>query len=504
MFPDEINDELNKETTQKKPLMKKLFCSWWKIGLIILVLAALGVYVFLADLASPSVIATVQAESMILPTNATIINSASASGGKAVKLALTGTSLTGTFNLPSKATSMIIVAHGSNCSQGWPTMTVSIDNSSVINSISVNNNNWQNYIANVSLASSSHLLKITDLSKQSCRSLFIDDIIFYGSATVAPKPTISFSATPVSIATGASSTLTWNSTNVSSCAASGDWVGKEPTTGSYSTGALNSTQKYTLNCSGVSGNVAESVTVNVLPTAIATGNPTCQTLAVPIYNNSDLSSNTWYDTLPSILGVGIVIANPANGPGTAVNSAFLTTLENIKTVGTLIYGYVDTAYATNSIASVEATITNWKNLYGVTDIFFDNVSTGITGEPYYQTLTNYVHQQTTNSQTILNIGTVPDQSYMNAGDIIVSFEGNYATYQNVTFPSWVYKYSASRFYNIIYNVPSQAFVIDVLNQAETNNVSYIYVTNTTKPNLFNSLPSYISTEARSIQANCSQ
>jgi hypothetical protein len=347
-------------------------------------------------------------------------------------------------------------------------------------------------------------LKLTDTSKLTCRSLYIDDIVLYGPSTITPKPTISFSATPVSITTGASSVLTWNSTNVSSCTASGDWVGKEPVTGSYSTGALNSTQKYSLDCNGISGNVAQTVTVTVTPTVIATGNPTCQTLAIPMFINQGASNNTWYDAITSILGVGVIIANPSNRPGTAVNNAFLTTLENIKTVGTSIYGYVDTANATVSIANVEATINNWKSLYGVTNIFFDNVSTGVAGEPYYQTLTNYVHQQTANSETILNIGTVPDQSYMNAGDIIVTFEGDYATYQNTTFPAWVYKYSASRFYNIVYNVPNQGFMTDVLNQAETNNVSYVYVTNTIKPNLFNSFPSYISSEAKAVQANCSQ
>jgi hypothetical protein len=140
----------------------------------------------------------------------------------------------------------------------------------------------------------------------------------------------------------------------------------------------------------------------------------------------------------------------------------------------------------------------------VTDIFFDNVTTGVASEPYYQTLTTYVHQQTSGAQTILNPGTIPDQSYMNAGDIIVTFEGDYKTYQNASFPAWINNYAASRFYNIVYNVPDQAFMNNVLDQAETNNVSYVYITNTSPPNPFDALPPYLLSEAKSVEANCAQ
>jgi hypothetical protein len=57
--------------------------------------------------------------------------------------------------------------------------------------------------------------------------------------------------------------LTWNSTNATSCSASGGWTGTEPTNGTKSTGSLSTTTTYTLSCTGAGGNATQSVTVTV-------------------------------------------------------------------------------------------------------------------------------------------------------------------------------------------------------------------------------------------------
>jgi len=67
-----------------------------------------------------------------------------------------------------------------------------------------------------------------------------------------PIPTLNFSASPTSITSGQSSTLTWSTTNATSCSASGGWSGTKLTSGSqiiYPT----STITYTLSCSGTGG-----------------------------------------------------------------------------------------------------------------------------------------------------------------------------------------------------------------------------------------------------------
>jgi hypothetical protein len=106
-----------------------------------------------------------------------------------------------------------------------------------------------------------------------------------GSTTVTvtpaiPPPTLSLTATPNAVTQGQSSTLSWTTTNATSCVASGDWSGARGINGSESTGTLNSvrTFSYTLTCSGAGGSIAQTATVAVsalppAPTVTISANP---------------------------------------------------------------------------------------------------------------------------------------------------------------------------------------------------------------------------------------
>ena len=94
------------------------------------------------------------------------------------------------------------------------------------------------------------------------------------SATVTvtsnPPPTVTLSASPTSVASGGASTLSWSSTNATSCSASGGWTGSKTTSGSQSTGALSVTTSYTLTCTGPGGSANASATVTVSATNSST------------------------------------------------------------------------------------------------------------------------------------------------------------------------------------------------------------------------------------------
>ncbi|MBX4181401.1 hypothetical protein KW807_00880 [Candidatus Parcubacteria bacterium] len=65
----------------------------------------------------------------------------------------------------------------------------------------------------------------------------------------------------ISIASGASATISWTSTNVTSCSVTPTgWTG---TSGSQSTGALSASVTYTLNCNGPDGAASDSIYVGV-------------------------------------------------------------------------------------------------------------------------------------------------------------------------------------------------------------------------------------------------
>src|SRR5271163_3636691 len=57
-------------------------------------------------------------------------------------------------------------------------------------------------------------------------------------AAAASAPTVKLHASPESVASGGSSTLSWSSSGATSCSAAGDWSGTLATSGSKSTGAL--------------------------------------------------------------------------------------------------------------------------------------------------------------------------------------------------------------------------------------------------------------------------
>lgn len=89
-------------------------------------------------------------------------------------------------------------------------------------------------------------------------------------------PTATLSATPSVVDRGQSSTLTWNSTNSTSCTGTGFSTGGA-TSGSVSTGILNTagTQSYQLVCSGTGGSTQPTfASVEVLnPSATISANP---------------------------------------------------------------------------------------------------------------------------------------------------------------------------------------------------------------------------------------
>ena len=80
------------------------------------------------------------------------------------------------------------------------------------------------------------------------------------STPTTPAPTVNLSAEPTSVLLGDTSTLTWSSTNASSCSA--NWTSATATSGSenvtISTAGNNS---FSITCSGTGGDRSASVTI---------------------------------------------------------------------------------------------------------------------------------------------------------------------------------------------------------------------------------------------------
>jgi lysophospholipase L1-like esterase len=105
-------------------------------------------------------------------------------------------------------------------------------------------------------------------------------------------PTVSFVATPSSITVGGSATLTWSSTNATSCAASGAWSGTQASSGTTSVAPTTAgVYTYTLICTGAGGSGSASTSVSLSGIGSSPGTSSAMALisrGVPIVASSAL------------------------------------------------------------------------------------------------------------------------------------------------------------------------------------------------------------------------
>jgi hypothetical protein len=133
---------------------------------------------------------------------------------------------------------------------------------------------------------------------------------FSAGGAVASPPTITISTVPTTITVGQSSTLTWSSTNATSCTASGAWSGAQATSGTVGESpTATGTSTYTLTCNGAGGsaNASAALTVNAAaPTVTLSISPTSITLgqsATLTWSSTNATSCTasgaWSGTQPT-------------------------------------------------------------------------------------------------------------------------------------------------------------------------------------------------------------
>ncbi|MGB5676950.1 MAG: hypothetical protein WBN36_03950 [Gammaproteobacteria bacterium] len=75
---------------------------------------------------------------------------------------------------------------------------------------------------------------------------------------VVAAPTVSLTSSPTRLSRGGTITLSWSSTDASTCTASGGWSGSKPVNGSESL-VINDPATYTLTCTGTGGSAIQSV-----------------------------------------------------------------------------------------------------------------------------------------------------------------------------------------------------------------------------------------------------
>ena len=130
-------------------------------------------------------------------------------------------------------------------------------------------------------------------------------------------PTATLSASPSTIDQGQSSTLSWNSTNATSCTGTGFSTGSA-TVGNVSTGPLTQNPtNYSVTCTGSGGSATDNESITVLqPTASISGNPTraqTGTLSQIIWSASQVNGCT-------VSGPGLSSSSLSGAQSVQINS----------------------------------------------------------------------------------------------------------------------------------------------------------------------------------------
>jgi hypothetical protein len=189
------------------------------------------------------------------------------------------------------------------------------------------------------------------------------------------------------------------------------------------------------------------------------------------------------------------------GAGSGPVGHFQSVVKQEKAAGVTILGYSSTGWGRRSLSQVEADVRHYKAWYGVTNIFLDEVRGVGSQLPYYRKLARYIWGFNQGSAIWINPGAYPDQGYMAVSNVVMAFEGPYASYHEVVVPSWAFDYSPDRFANTVY-AASRSEVTGALNLSRNRNAGYVYVTDGTGANPYSALPSYWPAEDAAVTQGC--
>ena len=232
---------------------------------------------------------------------------------------------------------------------------------------------------------------------------------------------------------------------------------------------------------------------------------TTQHIAVPAYFNPG-GSTYWSQLDQSTPAVGVAIANPNNGPGTAFDQGYATAIRAAANAGVRVIGYVDTGYFGTTgrttrngqtttaawTAQSEGDVATWYSLYGsygLGGIFFDDGLADCAHVGLYEAVNTYTKQNHAGAYTVDNPGTAAESCYADAADTIVMFEGSYASYAGWSAPAWELNYGdPDKFYHLVYATATQADEANAMTLSKQRNAGYVYVTPDNLPNPWDTLP----------------
>jgi Spherulation-specific family 4 len=235
-------------------------------------------------------------------------------------------------------------------------------------------------------------------------------------------------------------------------------------------------------------------------TSAAATAASCQRAFVPAY---PWSSAFWTRAIDSKPAPGVMILNVTGmGAGNAPVPHFQALVRKAHAAGVSVLGYSSTEYGQRPAAAVEADARHYKAWYKVNGMFLDLTANARSGLAYYRALASHIRAAIPGSVIWLNVGAYPARGYMSVGNVVVAFEGSYASYRGLAVPAWTAHYKAARFADVIYATP-RSDLASAVSLARHRRTGHLYVTNLPgSPDPYSALPGYWTREVTAIAAPC--
>ncbi len=176
----------------------------------------------------------------------------------------------------------------------------------------------------------------------------------------------------------------------------------------------------------------------------------------------------------------IVIFNVYNGPGEVKRKEWQELIDALSSARHIAVGYVFTLYGERSLDRVKKDIDAWLEFYpSIEGIFLDEVSED--NLSYYEELYNYIKSKG-ELKVILNPGTMLKKEFDSISDVVVYYEDDPKNLSNL---------KDNPFDEGAVIVHSFTGKLETLvNDLKAKGVNWIWITDDTPPNPYDTLPSY--------------
>ncbi|WP_432943042.1 spherulation-specific family 4 protein [Kribbella sp. CA-253562] len=205
-------------------------------------------------------------------------------------------------------------------------------------------------------------------------------------------------------------------------------------------------------------------------------------LAVPWYVHPAEDPEQWRRLAALGDRVEFAVVNVADGPGQPGDPYYPQALAMLRAHGIRLLGYVDVDYGRRGAAHVAADVESWRTLYGVDEIMYDQVASGLEGLGQNRILAMVARRAGVRT-LVANPGVEPCAELFGLFDITCVFEDDAAAHGRVEPPV-----TTARRWHLVHGVPVEELE-RVEERARDLGAELVFVTDRPAPHPWDRLPS---------------